>query len=452
MGHSDVATVKTDPSHPVVNINITNAYHWCNAFSLLIGAEPCYYIEKSNGELEVMRPGQSGYEIIHYDASANGVRLPDGNEWEYAARGGLIRKPYPWGDGSPSGRSNYTYNQLKHTTPVGTFEANGYGLYDVAGNVGERVWDTGKGPSVDIPSSVSTSAKHIGKGGTWSLGHGPKVTLGFGFDPWHRGSGNGLRIARNLEGKVVDLNSTVSLEMIWVEPGTFTMGSPESEVGRGNDETQHEVTLTKGFYLGKYEVTQSQYEAVMTGNTDGLNATPSQYSGNPDRPVEKVSWNDIQVFLTRLNAQEAGNIPTGWGYVLPTEAQWEYACRAGTTTAYSWGDTIASDDANYNWDGDWNTGTDFQQTRDVGQYSANPWGFFDMHGNVWEWTADAYGTYASGAQTDPFNEGATGSNRVARGGSWGYAGSYSRSAKRFTNDYPSNRRNVIGFRVGLMEE
>ena len=142
---------------------------------------------------------------------------------------------------------------------------------------------------------------------------------------------------------VAELNSTVNLEMIWVEPGTFTMGSPESEAGRNNEagrETEHNVTLTNGFYLGKYEVTQAQYEAVMAGVTGDLNATPSNYAGNPNRPVEKVSWEDVQVFLTRLNARviETGNIPEGWAYVLPTEAQWEYACRAGTTTAYSWGD------------------------------------------------------------------------------------------------------------------
>ena len=148
----------------------------------------------------------------------------------------------------------------------------------------------------------------------------------------------------------------------------------------------------------------------MTGNTDGLSATPSNWPNNADRPVEKVSWDDIQKFLTRLNAQEAGNIPAGWAYVLPTEAQWEYACRAGTTTAYSWGDDITSEHANYSryW---------IPQTADVGLYSANPWGFFDMHGNVWEWTADWYAAYSSGAQTDPEGP-ATGSYRVYRGGSW----------------------------------
>jgi formylglycine-generating enzyme required for sulfatase activity len=144
-----------------------------------------------------------------------------------------------------------------------------------------------------------------------------------------------------------DLNASVQLQMLWVEPGTFTMGSPTTEAGRSTNETEHNVTLTKGFYLGKYEVTQAQYEAVMTGNTDSLSATPSQYGGNADRPVEKVSWADAQIFLTRLNAQQSGNIPAGWAYVLPTEAEWEYACRAGTTTMYSWGNDINATRANY---------------------------------------------------------------------------------------------------------
>ena len=128
-------------------------------------------------------------------------------------------------------------------------------------------------------------------------------------------------------------------DMLWVEPGTFTMGSPTTEADRQADrEDEHNVTLTQGFYLGKYEVTQAQYEAVMTGNTDGLSATPSNWPNNPNRPVEKVSWDDAQIFLTRLNGQQSANIPSGWAYVLPTESQWEYASRAGTTTMYSWGD------------------------------------------------------------------------------------------------------------------
>ena len=219
----------------------------------------------------------------------------------------------------------------------------------------------------------------------------------------------------------VDLNATVNLEMIWVEPGTFTMGSPTSEFGRQNVEIEHNVTLTRGFYLGKYEVTQAQYEGVMTGNTDGLSATPSQFSGNPNRPVENVSWNDVQVFLTRLNHQQADSLIAGWQYVLPTEAQWEYSCRGGTTTTYSWGNEINASHANYDTSAIWGT-------TDVGQYDPNPWGFYDMHGNVFEPTRDAYGNYQLGAQTDPFND--TGSNVVFRGGSWDNDDTELRSAFR----------------------
>ena len=218
----------------------------------------------------------------------------------------------------------------------------------------------------------------------------------------------------------VDLNATVAMDMLWVPAGTFTMGSPTTEAGReASKEQEHNVSLTKGFYLGKYEVTQAQYEAVMTGNTNSLSAKPSEWPNNPNRPVEKVSWEDVQVFITRLNAQQSANIPAGWAYVLPTESQWEYASRAGTTTAYSWGATIASSNANYNWDGGANDGSDFKQTRDVGQYAANPWGFFDMHGNVWEWTADWYqAAYPSGNPVVDPEGPASGSNRVIRGGSW----------------------------------
>jgi formylglycine-generating enzyme required for sulfatase activity len=250
---------------------------------------------------------------------------------------------------------------------------------------------------------------------------------------------------------VIDLNTTVDLEMIWCPPGTFAMGSPTTEAGRMMDETQHQVTLTNGFYLGKYEVTQAQYEAVMTGNSKGLNAKPSRRLNNDDRPVEQVSWYDVQVFLSRLNVMEekAGRLPTGWKYVLPTEAQWEYACRAGTTTAYSWGATIASSNANYNWDGGVTSGVDFKQTRDVGQYAANPWGFFDMHGNVMEMVHDWHAYFLTGAQTNPEGP-ASGSHRVTRGSSWNHDGSTLRSANR-RHRSPSTRAHDLGFRVGFQE-
>ena len=241
--------------------------------------------------------------------------------------------------------------------------------------------------------------------------------------------------------------ASISMDMIFCPPGTFTMGSPTNETGRGGDETQHQVTLSHGFYLGKYEVTQAQYQTVMNGNSDGLNADPSQFKGS-NRPVEKASWEDAQIFLSQLNSieQTAGRLPTGWKYVLPTEAQWEYACRAGTTTAYSWGNDINSSRANYNWDGGSNDGNDFKQTRDVGQYAANPWGFFDMQGNVWEWVSDWKANYLTGAQTNPEGP-ASGSHRVSRGGSWYNDGTTCVLLSATT--HPQHPLQHLGFRVGF---
>jgi len=206
------------------------------------------------------------------------------------------------------------------------------------------------------------------------------------------------------------------LEMIWVKPGTFMMGSPVSEADRDRDEIQRQVTLTNGFYLGKYEVTQAQWERVMGNN-------PSENKG-ADRPVEEVSWYDAVEFCKKRTEMEkkAGRVPQGMSYQLPTEAQWEYACRAGTTTKYSWGDDINPKLANY-------TDSGLKKTMAVGSYRPNPWGFYDMHGNVWEWCADWFGEYPTSSVTDPIGV-ASGSIRVSRGGSWDYVGPYLRSAKR----------------------
>ena len=236
--------------------------------------------------------------------------------------------------------------------------------------------------------------------------------------------------------------ASINMDMIFCPPGTFTMGSPTTEAGRDADrENEHNVTLTKGFYLGKYEVTQAQYEAVIGSNPSEFNAT-----GNGNRPVEKVNWTEAVAFCAQLTTQEqnAGRLPAGWSYVLPTESQWEYACRAGTTTAYSWGNTIASSNANYN--------SNIGQTADVGQYAANPWGFFDMHGNVWEWTNDRYqAAYPTGNPVvDPTGP-SSGSYRVLRGGSWNFDGSNLRSAGR-NRSYPSSRSYSLGFRVGFQQQ
>jgi len=239
--------------------------------------------------------------------------------------------------------------------------------------------------------------------------------------------------------KFTELNSTVALEMIWVEPGTFTMG--QNSVSDASPE--HNVTLTQGFYLGKYEVTQAQYAAIMKDNLAELSSTPSNWPDNPSRPVEKVSWNDTQVFLQLLNSKEEMFMPYGWTYALPSESQWEYACRAGTKTTYSWGDEINASLANYGSSG-------VGETTEVGQYSPNPWGFHDMHGNVWEWTADWYAPYQSAELIDPAGP-VSGTYKVDRGGAWLHPASFSSSAVRNYID-PNTRSSTIGFRVVLQKD
>ena len=225
----------------------------------------------------------------------------------------------------------------------------------------------------------------------------------------------------------------LSMEMLWVKPGTFEMGSPLGEAKRRDSETPHTVTLSRGFYLGKHEVTQSQWEKVMGSN-------PSRYKGG-NRPVESVSWTEVTSFCNKLTASEraAGRLPAGMSYQLPTEAQWEYACRADTKTAFSFGDSLTSEQANISGGPG--------ETVDVGKYPGNFWGFHDMHGNVFEWCADWYGAYPTGAVSDPVGP-ADGSYRVERGGSWYSAAYLARSAYRYGNE-PANSLNSLGFRLSL---
>ena len=259
--------------------------------------------------------------------------------------------------------------------------------------------------------------------------------------------------------KELDFNNhkvpfAADLKMVWVEPGTFFMGSPITETGRQAMEARHEVTLSRGFYLGVHEVTQKQYEAVMKGNTDVLSPTPSRYTGEK-HPVERVSWNDVQFFLARLNEGErnAGRLPRGWAYVLPTEAEWEYACRAGTATVFSLGNALSAHEANFRgaspYGPEAKSGPSAVRTKAVGSYAPNPWGFYDMHGNVWEWTADWFGRYSLGRLSDPKGS-ASGLSRVKRGGSWFLPAAYLRSASR-SGSPPGDRSHDLGFRLAFKQ-
>lgn len=222
------------------------------------------------------------------------------------------------------------------------------------------------------------------------------------------------------------LANGVNLEMVKISAGMFTMGSPIDEAARGIHATQHEVTISTPFYMGKYEVTQEQYEAVMGAN-------PSHFKGSK-KPVENVTWNDAQDFCRKLSAK------TGKIVRLPTEAEWEYACRAGTTTAFYSGDA----DADLNNAG-WHSGNSSRTTHPVGEKMANKFGLYDMHGNVWEWCQDWYGGHSARAQIDPVGP-ASGATRVCRGGSWSIGPWGCRSAIP-SNSVPGERSSFTGFRV-----
>ncbi len=227
-------------------------------------------------------------------------------------------------------------------------------------------------------------------------------------------------------------------QMVQIKGGTFMMGSPTSEPERYNKETQHQVTLSD-FKIGKYEVTQAQWQAVMGSN-------PSNFKDCDNCPVENVSWEDIQEFLKKLNEKYPPSGGRGL-YRLPTEAEWEYACRTGTSTPFHTGNNLTTEQANYNgfpYNGN-PEGQYREKTTPVGSFSPNAWGLYDMHGNVWEWCSDWYGAYPSGAQTNPQGP-ATGSLRVLRGGSWVDYARFCRSAFRHYNS-PSFRGYFYGFRL-----
>ena len=219
-----------------------------------------------------------------------------------------------------------------------------------------------------------------------------------------------------------------SMEFVWIPPGSFKMGSPSSELGRDSDEGPvHEVKISEGFWLGKYEVTQRQWATVMGSN-------PSRYIG-ADRPVENVSWHDVQAFIDKLNPVRETL------YRLPTEAEWEYACRAGSSTRWSFGDDESRLE-DYAWYGDNNSPLG---TKAVGSKWPNAWGVHDMHGNVREWVQDGYGSYGSYRQVDPLGL-STSSYRVIRGGAFNYRLWEMRSADRGRNS-PSARDGAIGVRL-----
>ena len=238
---------------------------------------------------------------------------------------------------------------------------------------------------------------------------------------------------------------------VWIPPGSFLMGSPEAELGRDGDEgPQTRVAITKGFWLSKYEVTQAEYSSLVGTN-------PAVFLGDLECPVESVSWYEATNYCSKLTARELGlgRLPRGYRYSLPTEAQWEYACRSGTTTATSLGSTLNSTQANFRGTMPYNgaaIGPFVGRTSRVGAYAPNAWGLYDVHGNVGEWCLDgATGSYSGTEETDPVGPRTGPGVRSVRGGAWFNYGEQCRSATRFRN-WAEGRNDAIGFRVALLTD
>src|SRR6266704_2150705 len=230
--------------------------------------------------------------------------------------------------------------------------------------------------------------------------------------------------------RAVSVPAPADTNLVFIQPGTFTMGSPTNEAERSS-EVQHLVTISRGFWMGKYLVTQGDYLAVVGTNPsyfNGVAPNGSDYGTNLTRPVEEVSWIEATNYcgLRTQQEQAAGLIPTNYVYRLPTESEREYADRAGTTTAFYLGSRLYSGQANFNGQAEYDasvgnvynpSGIYLVQTTAVGSYAANGRGLYDMIGNVWEWCQDWYGAYPGGSVIDPQGA-AAGSDRVIRGGSW----------------------------------
>jgi sulfatase modifying factor 1 len=230
--------------------------------------------------------------------------------------------------------------------------------------------------------------------------------------------------------------NSLGMRFAWIPSGAFFMGSPNEEEERGDGETQHKVTLSRGFFMGVHTVTQKQWRAVIGNN-------PSRFKGERNLPVDSVSWNDCQKFIKKLRKTDQK------AYRLPSEAEWEYACRAGTTTPFHYGKTISTDQANFN-GGDYiygprKKGKYRKKTTPVGSFPANSFGCYDMGGNVFEWCQDWYGAYPQKDVIDPQGPD-KGDYRVLRGGSWGSIPRFCRSAFRHRNQ-PGIRGSAIGFRL-----
>jgi len=392
--------------------------------------------------------------------------LPTEAEWEYACRA-RTDTLFHYGNALSSDLANFNGDfpyggaakgrYLQRTNKVGSYLPNAFGLYDMHGNVWEwcKDWYDDKG------------VYRVLRGGSFNFNARNCRSACRGYDhlPDSRRGITGFRVVLRVPDSVAqqqqpklltavpeqakpnsppadkEITNSIGMKLVYVPPGKFMMGSPKDEKDRRDGEDQHEVRITRGFYMGAYEVTQEEYKKVLGNNPSwfspdggGKNAVDG-FDNTRRFPVEQVSWNDAMAFCKKLSAKE------GKDYDLPTEAEWEYGCRAGTDTVFHCGNTLSSGQANCN--------GALDRTGNVGSYRPNAFGLYDMHGNVWEWCKDRYGPdyYQKSPADDP--QGPTeGKLRVLRGGSYYDVARGCRSAYRY-GLLPGNRDYYYGFRVVL---
>jgi len=274
-------------------------------------------------------------------------------------------------------------------------------------------------------------------------GTGQTVALDFNIEKEARNFFR-VEVINPISVKIEEIPIAPAPNMVWIKGGKFVMGSRVDEQDRDWDEDPlTEVTLSHGFWMGKYEVTQRDYQALVGTN-------PSWFTGDTNRPVEQVSWAEAMAYCAKLTETEriGGRLPASYAYRLPTEAEFEYACRGGSTTRFSFGD-----DPGFSQLGEhaWCRGNSDGTTHPVGKKFSNAFGLHDMHGNVWEWCLDWYADrYSGGSVVDPIGP-ASGKGRVFRGGGWDYKNAACRSAFR-NHAGPARTFNYVGFRVVLAPE